>query len=350
MTTDDNQDQIILESLLSRGFIVQKHNLLGVRGEKEGDEYENHQLFNTILNTTADKEKKEKKNDNKFYVCGQFACLSLLEGIVYGIQVNSSIVMEDSVSMTKVLAAVSSHPHIVSYFSNWTDGHFHYIQTELYCTNLSILLDHNRGIGRVVDYWTVLEHVACALHYLHDEKKYTHNNVDRWNIYSMTDTHDRIVYKLGGFHGASKLLAEDGCLTIATNTDIKSLCSTVTWLIKESDYYGNKDFDNNDVQSLHSHMLYIIEKIDSMTFIGNLPSENLDINAFNVWRWCCRTRNQQRHRQHQSLEALVYGNEATDCTEGSVEQIETTKSLDTDVKATMPSNEYISLTEKMRRL
>lgn len=228
--------------------------------------------------------------------------MSLIEGSVYGVHVVALRDKEDTFLETaKTLADVGPHPYIVPYFSNWTDGRFHYTQTERYPENLWT----PTGGHRRDDCRTVLEHVSCALHHLHVYKKYAHNLVNRRNIYRTTHC-GGLVYKLAGFHGATKLTtAEDrGDAATAILADVKSLCSTVADLLEEQRRCdgGHSSADGGhpsadgpvEQEELWSFLLSVTDKIEMPAGViaGGSPSSSsrTDASALTVWRWCCKTR------------------------------------------------------------
>lgn len=189
----------------------------------------------------------------------------MFEGIEYSVLVaNAGPAADISANMAKVLAAVGPHPHIVSYFCNWSDARYHYLQMELCPASLSSV-----SLNNVADCRIVLEHVSSALHYLHDGKMYAHNRVDRPNVFMATDG-DRIVYKLGGFEAATKLSTDNSGAAAA---DVQSLCLMVSGLIK--------DVDEEDLR----------QYLSSITETACSP---VAANALSVWRWCCGARPQLR--------------------------------------------------------
>ncbi|VVC36567.1 Hypothetical protein CINCED_3A011662 [Cinara cedri] len=264
--------QAIVESLLVRGFSVQK-------------------LPKELVNSYKP---VNETNDEGSLV---FECMSLIEGFVYSVHVIDTA-LQDKVDAVRVaartLATVGPHPHIISYFSNWTDGRFHYVQMELYHDHLLLPNSEQR-----FDCHTILEHVSCALHYLHDYKNYAHNLVNRWNIYRITDSgSDSVVYKLAGFHRATKLTTVDNDKSVV-NTDVKSLCSTVLELLEEQRGDGYSVADDNVEQELWSYLLSIMDRIDLVVGVidgGLSSSSQMDVNALNVWRWCYNFRRQHIQR------------------------------------------------------
>jgi len=216
------------------------------------------------------------------FVCGQFECLSVFEGITYTVRVAAAGLAGDNLNETaKVLATIGPHPHIVSYFCNWMDARYHYMQTEQCQASLASL-----PINNIADCRTVLEHISCALHYLHDGKMYAHNRVSRPNIYSALDG-DHVVYKLGGFDAATKLL-KDGS---SASSDVQSLCLMVSELIKNGD---EQSIDEEDLQLYLSNMEETVN-----------PAA---LNALSIWRWCCGARHRPPLLQscQTSLSNMVY--------------------------------------------
>lgn len=208
------------------------------------------------------------------FVCRQFKCLSVFEGIEYSVLVADAGPAADvSAETAKVLAAVGPHSNIVSYFCNWSDARYHYLQMELCPASLSSV-----PVNNVADCRTVLEHVSCALHYLHDGKMYAHNRVDRPNVFTATDG-DRVVYKLGGFEAATKLSADDSGTAAAASADVQSLCLMVSGLIKDVD-----DQWFADEEDLRQYLSSVTETACSAAAA----------NALSVWRWCCGARPQLR--------------------------------------------------------
>lgn len=203
----------------------------------------------------------------------QFKCLSVFEGIEYSVLVADAGPTADvSAETAKVLAAVGPHPHIVSYFCNWSDARYHYVQMELCPASLSSV-----PVNNVADCRTVLEHVSCALHYLHDGKMYAHNRVGRPNVFTATDG-DRAVYKLGGFEAATKLSAEDSGAA-AASADVQSLCLMVSGLIKD---VGDQRFaDDEDLRQY-------------LSSVTEMACSAAAANALSVWRWSCGARPQLR--------------------------------------------------------
>lgn len=200
-------------------------------------------------------------------VCGQFESLSVFEGITYTVHVAAAGSAGDNLIETaKVLATVGPHPHIVSYFCNWMDACYHYMQTEQCQASLQSLPMNN-----IADCRTVLEHISCALHYLHDGKMYAHNRVSRQNIYSALDG-DHVVYKLGGFDAATKLLL-DGSAAVS---DVQSLCLMVSDLIKNGEGWSA------DEEDLRLYLLNMEETVNPAV-----------VNALAVWRWCCSSAQQR---------------------------------------------------------
>lgn len=213
----------------------------------------------------------------------QFECLSVFEGIVYSVHVAAAGPIGDKlVETAKVLAAIGPHPHIVSYYCHWTDACNHFMQMEHCPVSLSSVRMDN-----IADCRTVLEHISCALHYLHNGKMYAHNHINRWNIYSAVDS-DRVVYKLGGFDGATKLPVDLNTGDAATVADVQSLCSTVSGLIEDINCKGHLYMD----EDLRLYLLSLAGKVNSAT-----------ANSLSVWRWCCSSRHQPRQT---SVSTMVY--------------------------------------------
>lgn len=270
---DNDRLRTIFETLSARGFIVKNHEQWTGFGDTS--------LSAVVPGSVSRAEKDD--DDDVLSICGQFECLSVLEGVIYGVQAASK---EDAVQAraTGVLAAVGTHPNIVSYFSSWTDARFHYVQMELCPENLSSASDR---FERVAEYRIVVEHVACALHYLHVAKKYVHNRVNRWNIYR-TVMDGSNVYKLGGFSAATALqgsAAEDP----AALADVRSLCTTVLRLMR----YCNSDLDNKDMHALHSYLSFVVGSTTKVT-----------VDALSVWRWCYEAREQQDIINHENIRPI----------------------------------------------
>lgn len=277
---EDDPYQTIINSLSARGFVINNHSL-----------YHNDdglpERAGLCISVGTNLQMTDMRSESCGIltslspppICGQFECLSVFEGIVYSVHVTANSTEGDkSVKTAKVLATVGPHPHIVSYFCNWMDARYHYMQMEQCQTSLSSLRMNN-----VADCRMVLEHISCALHYLHDGKMYAHNRVSRPNVYSVLDG-DCVVFKLGGFDAATKLSADSN----ATAADVQSLCLMVLGLIKDGDGWPA---DEDDLQ------LYL----SSMTGTVN-PAV---ANALSVWRWCCDA----RHRLpllRTSLSDMVY--------------------------------------------
>lgn len=253
----------IIDSLSARGFVVNNPNPCDNGGGSFG-QYDLHMSASPDPETTDMTREVGGELTSLSPVCGQFECLSVFEGIVYTVRVAAVGPAGDNLIETaKVLATVGPHPHIVSYFCNWTDAKYHYIQTEQCQSSLSSL-----RMNSVADCQTVLEHISCALHYLHDGKMYSHNCVNRQNIYLALDG-DRVVYKLGGFEAATKILVDNS----AAAADVQSLCLMVLELIENGDGWSA---DEEDLRLYLSNMSGTVN-----------PGA---ANALSVWRWCCGTR------------------------------------------------------------
>lgn len=222
--------------------------------------------------------------------------MSLMEGSVYNVHVVALRDKADAFLETvKTLADIGPHPYIVSYFYNWMDGRFHYMQTEPYLQNLWTPTG-----GQRQDCRTVLEHVSCALHHLHVYKKYAHNLVNR--RYICWTTHcGGVVYKLTGFHGATKLTTtDDGDAANAIFADVKSLCSTVAELLEEQRCdVGNPTADGRVEQELRSYLLSVTDKTEMPAGViaGGSSPPRTDVSALNVWRWSCKTRWQTKKQK-----------------------------------------------------
>lgn len=279
---NENCLENVFENLLKRGFIVQ-----------------NNSLFSDYGNATA----MNLNVDNESLVCGQFECLSLLEGGVYGVLAVTTAKMADSLRSVRALASIGSHPHIISYFSSWTDGCFHYVQTEFCQENLPSL--NRYCFDSATDYQVILEHISCALHYLHDVKKYVHNMVVGRNIFRSVGDGDRAVFKLGGFYRVTELPDSD---KTAPLIDVKSLCATISLLLKDHGHDG--ETDDEDLRLLLSYLSLITKKIGDLTeepaavdlpceFVKLLPSDY--VKACNIWHWCCSSRLQQLQQRPQNF-------------------------------------------------
>jgi len=239
------------------------------------------------MSVGADLQMKDMIRDDRVQtslsiVCGQFECLSVFEGITYTVRVAATGSAGDNLIETaKILATVGPHPHIVSYFCNWMDAGYHYMQTEQCQASLQSLPMNN-----IADCRTVLEHISCALHYLHDGKMYAHNRISRPNIYSALDG-DHIVYKLGGFDAATKLLL-DGSAAVS---DVQSLCLMVSELIKNGEGWSA------DEEDLRLYLSNMEETVNPAV-----------VNALAVWRWCCSVQHRPSLLQscQTSLSNIVY--------------------------------------------
>lgn len=283
MTSEDDSYMPIIDSLSARGFVVNNHSPCD-DGDGSFGPYELHMSAGADLETTDMTREVGGVLTSLSPVCGQFECLSVFEGIVYTVRVAAVGPAGDNlVETAKVLATVGPHPHIVSYFCNWTDTHYHYIQTEQCLSSLSSLRMIN-----VADCRTVLEHISCALHHLHDGKMYSHNRVNRPNIYLVLDG-DRVVYKLGGFGAATKILVDSS----AAAADVQSLCCIVSELIENGDGWSA---DEEDLRLYLSNMA------------GTVNSGAA--NALSVWRWCCDARHRPPLLQSRqtSLSDMMYRN------------------------------------------
>lgn len=281
MTSEDDSYMTIIDSLSARGFVVNNHSPCDDSGGSL-EQNEPHMLVNADLETTDMTREVGDVLTSLSPICGQFECLSVFEGIVYTVHVASSgPAGDDSIETAKVLATVGPHPHIVSYFCSWTDAHYHYIQTEQCQASLSSLRMNN-----VADCRTVLEHISCALHYLHDGKMYSHNRVSRLNIYLALDG-DRSVYKLGGFGAATKMLEDHS----AAAADVQSLCFLISELIENVDEWS-------------------ADEEDLRLYLSNIAGNQATANALSVWRWCCDTRHRPPLLQTRqtSLSNMMYRN------------------------------------------
>jgi len=281
----------IINSLSARGFVVNNHSPCDDGCGSLG-QYDLH------MSASADLETKDMTREvggaltSLSPVCGHFECLSVFEGIVYTVRVAAAGPAGDnSIETAKVLATVGPHPHIVSYFCNWTDANYHYIQTEQCQASLSSLHMNN-----VADCRTVLEHISCALHYLHDGKMYSHNRINRLNIYLALDG-DCVVYKLGGFGAATKIL-EDRSAAVA---DVQSLCLMVSELIKNVDGWSP---DEEDLRLYLSNIAGTVNPASA--------------NALSVWRWCSGARHRPPLLQSRqtSLSDMMYRNLGTNNKDG----------------------------------
>lgn len=277
----NNRFRSIIESLLTRGLIVENHCCLQFDlGEGINK--------NRLKSTTYD-----QKIVHDLVCNGKFKCLSLFDGQIYNVKV--SVEKDSSLQLARVLAALGEHPHIVSYYSNWFDTHYHYIQTELCQANLASSA-RDEYLKNAADYKIVLEHIASALHYLHNFKKYSHNYVNSNTIF-YTITNGGVIYKLGEFQGATQLLDNVSCMT-TTASDVTSLCSTVLLLIGAN----NGDIENiskdKELHSLYNYLLFITSAVDSATtysadigdFNAMMSSVTIPTNALDIWRWCCSAR------------------------------------------------------------
>ncbi|XP_022180653.1 uncharacterized protein LOC111040889 isoform X2 [Myzus persicae] len=285
-TSGDDACQTIINSLSARGFVVNNHNPCNDCGGSLG-QYGFYKLAGTDMQTTDMIREGGEVLTSLSSVCNQFECLSVFEGIIYTVHVAAAGLAGDkSIETAKVLATVGPHPHIVSYFCNWMDTRYHFMQTEQCQASLSSLRMNN-----IADCRMVLEHISCALHYLHDGKMYAHNRVSLQNIYSVLDG-DRVIYKLGGFGAATKLIP-DGSATVA---DVQSLCLMVSELIKNGDGWSA---DEEDLRHYLSNMAGTVN-----------PAT---VNALSVWRWCCDARHRPPLMQSRQtgLSDIVYRNIGT---------------------------------------
>jgi len=283
MTKEVNPYQTIIDSLSARGFIVNKHSPC-----KDDDgfpgQYGHCMPVGSDLQTTDMEREGNTVLTSLPSICRQFKCLSVFEGIEYIVRVaDAGPAANDSNETAKVLAAVGPHPYIVSYFCNWSDARYHYVQMEQCQASLSSL-----RINNVADCRMVLEHISCALHYLHDGKMYAHNRVTRPNVFTVKDG-DRVVYKLGGFDAATKLSADSGAAAAA---DVQSLCLTVSELMKDVG-----DRCSVDVDDLRQYLSSVAGTVSA--------------NALSVWRWCCGTRPPLQRTRQSSMSALMYRNIGT---------------------------------------
>lgn len=275
----------IIDSLSARGFVVNNYSPCDDGGGSLGQN--DHRMSADTDLEMMDMTREIGSVLMSSPICGQFECLSVFEGIVYTVRVAAAgPVGDNSIETAKVLATVGPHPHIVSYFCSWTDARYHYIQTEQCQASLSSLRMNN-----VTDCRTVLEHISCALHYLHDGKMYSHNRVNRLNIYSVFDG-DHIVYKLGGFDAATELLV-DGSAAVA---DVQSLCLMVSEMIEKG---AGWSMDEEDLRLYLSNMAGTV----------NPPAAN----ALSIWRWCCSARHRPPLLQTRqtSLSDMMYRNLGT---------------------------------------
>lgn len=293
----NNHFRTIVKSLLNRGFMVENHCCSLQFDLKEGINE------NCLRLTTVD-----PKTVHDLVCNGKFKCISLFDGQVYNVQVSAE--KDSSLQLARVLAALGEHPHIVSYYSNWLDTSYHYIQTELCLEHLasSAFGEH---LKITANYRMILEHVASALHYLHDFKNYAHNNVNSNTVF-YTITNGSVIYKLGEFHHATRLLDKVNYAT-STASDVTSLCSTVLWLIEAN----NGDIENiskdKELRLLCDYLLFITSAVNSaMAYpadiegcIAMMSSVTIHTNALDIWRWCSSA------RQRQNLVSTVY-NDAVD--------------------------------------
>lgn len=275
---NENRYSNILENLSKRGFVVLNNSSFGAYGNVDANDY--------IVKTT------DLNVDNESSICSQFESLSLVEHGVYGIRAVATANMADSLRTVRALASIGSHPHIISYFSSWTDGGFHYVQTEFCSENLQSL--KRDSFNSATNYQIVLEHISCALYYLHDMKKYVHNMVVGQNIFRSVGNGDSAVFKLGGFYSITELL--DGDKT-APLIDIKSLCATLLLLLK--DHGRDGETNDEDLKLLLTYLSTITKMIGDLTeepatfdqsskIIKSLESDY--VTARKIWLWCCSSR------------------------------------------------------------
>ncbi|XP_060855871.1 uncharacterized protein LOC132933623 isoform X2 [Metopolophium dirhodum] len=291
MTSEDDSYMTIIDSLSTRGFVVNNHSPCDDSGGSLGQS-ELHMSAGTDLETTDMTREVGGVLTSLSPVCSQIECLSVFEGIVYTVRVAAVGPAGDNlVETAKVLATVGPHPHIVSYFCNWADAHYHYIQTEQCQSSLSSLRMNN-----VADCRTVLEHISCALHHLHNGKMYSHNRVNRPNIYLALDG-DRVVYKLGGFDAATKILVDSS----AAAADVQSLCLMVSEMIENGDGWSA---DEEDLR------LYLSNMAETVNLCA--------ANALSVWRWCCSARHRPPLLQSRqtSLSDIMYHSLGTNNKDG----------------------------------
>lgn len=296
---DSGHFRAVIESLLARGFVVLKNHQPRGDGNGTGEGAPDAAVVGGPANDD---------NGDVSSVCGQLECLSAMEGVVYGLHVADKRDAARARSVT-VLAAVGAHPNIVSYFSNWTDSRYRYVQLEYCPENLSSVSDR---LECGADFRALLEHVACALDYLHRVKRYAHNRVNQWNIYRTDGDGNRAVYKLGGFLEATRLRqpVDDA----AAFADVQSLCTTVLRLMRRHDN-GFDDADD-DVRELRFYLSSVIGCVDdsaepSIDNVAANPAPDGRVNALSVWRWCCSSRQRQQQQREQlsyNWMAMVYGN------------------------------------------
>ncbi|XP_025196038.1 uncharacterized protein LOC112595155 [Melanaphis sacchari] len=290
-----NPYQTIIDSLSARGFVVNDNYSHCKNGSSPG------QCLLAVLDPQTTGTESEdsgiltsSSSSSPPPVFRQFTCLSVFEGISYSVRVaDAGPAADESINTAKVLAIIGPHPYIVSYFCNWSDARYHYIQTELCQASLSSL-----RMNCVADCQTVLEHVSCALHYLHDGKMYAHNRVTRPNVFTAMDG-DRVVYKLGGFDGATKLTTTDGSAGAA---DVQSLCLMVSELIKDGDVRWSADEDDD-----------LRQYLSSVTQQTGFPAS---ASALSVWRWCCSARPPLQRTRQPSMSAMMYRTVGTGGGEG----------------------------------
>jgi len=116
----------IIDSLSARGFVVNNQSPCDDGGGSLG-QYNLHMSTGPDLETPdMTREVGGELTSPLSPFCGQFQCLSVFEGIVYTVRVAAvGPAGDNSIETAKVLATVGPHPHIVSYFCNWTDAHYH---------------------------------------------------------------------------------------------------------------------------------------------------------------------------------------------------------------------------------
>lgn len=297
----------VVESLFARGFVVLKNHQSRDNGNEIGEEAPDNAA---VRGPPVDDDDDDDDDYDVSSVCGQLECLSVMDGVVYGVRVADK---RDAARARSViaLAAAGAHPNIISYFSNWTDARYRYVQLEFCPESLSSVSDL---LECGVHFRDVLEHVACALHYLHRVKRYAHNRVNRWNIYRTNADGDHAVYKLGGFLEATRLRqpADDA----AAFADVQSLCMTVLRLMSRREHGFDAD---EEFRELRSYLSSVTGSVDGSTVppFGNVvdaaanPAPDGRVNALSVWRWCCSNRQRQQQQREQrpyNLMAMVFGN------------------------------------------
>ncbi|XP_046714156.1 wee1-like protein kinase 1-A isoform X2 [Silurus meridionalis] len=159
-----------------------------------------------------------------------FKCVKRLDGCIYAIKCSKSP-LEGSVDEQKALhevyahAVLGQHPHVVRYYSAWTEDEYVLLQNE-YCNGgtLEQLITENR---RTLKFFSeaqlknLLLHVSRGLKYIHSASL-THMNIKPSNIFisrraaaQNTDVHESdadVVYKIGNLghvtHVSSPRVAE----------------------------------------------------------------------------------------------------------------------------------------------